>query len=153
LDVLTIALRSRPTIARIVKGEAMQAYVQEMRERFYGLAPDALAAIEYALQEQKDAGIALEVLRDIGVRPRKGESLQLPETAAEDGYSRQAVMIANVLLAGRESMGLDLGPEFEEALAKDVEEVRKLRTSKENLPRLADFTGNAGRRRNVTSRN
>jgi hypothetical protein len=114
--------RSRPTIARIVKGEEMQAYVQEMRERFYGLAPDALAAIEFALQEQKDAGIALEVLRDIGVRPRKGESLQLPATTPEDGYSRQAIMIANVLLEGREHMGLDLEPEIEEALAKDVEE-------------------------------
>jgi hypothetical protein len=31
-------------------------------------------------------------------------------------------MIANVLLAGREQMGLDLGPEIEEALAKNVEE-------------------------------
>jgi hypothetical protein len=31
-------------------------------------------------------------------------------------------MIANVLLEGREHMGLDLGPEIEEALAKDVEE-------------------------------
>jgi hypothetical protein len=114
--------RSRPTIARIVKGEETHAFVEEMRERFYGLAPDALAAIEYALREQRGAGIALEVLRDIGVRPRKGESLQLPATTPEDGYSRQAIMIANVLLEGREHLGLDLRPEIEEALAKDVEE-------------------------------
>jgi hypothetical protein len=31
-------------------------------------------------------------------------------------------MIANVLLEGREHLGLDLRPEIEEALAKDVEE-------------------------------
>jgi hypothetical protein len=114
--------RSRPTIARIVKGEEMRAYVQEMRERFYGLAPDALATIEYALREQKDARIAYDILRDVGVAPRRGESLQLPARTPEDGYSRQAIMIANVLLAGREQMGLDLGPEIEEALAKNVEE-------------------------------
>jgi hypothetical protein len=65
----------------------MQAFVQEMRERFYGLAPDALATIEYALREQKDARIGLEVLRDIGVRPQKGESVQLPATTpTESGY-------------------------------------------------------------------
>jgi hypothetical protein len=44
------------------------------------------------------------------------------ETRPQDGYSRQAVMIANVLLEGREHMRLDLGPEIEEALAKDLEE-------------------------------
>jgi transcriptional regulator with XRE-family HTH domain len=126
--------RSRPTIARIIKGEEMQAYVQEMRERFYGLAPDALAAIEYALQEQRDAGIALEVLRDIGVRPRKGESLQLPETTPQNGYSRQAIMIANVLLEGREHMGLNLEPEIEEALA-DLEESTEATRGGEKLPR------------------
>jgi hypothetical protein len=93
-----------------------------MRERLYGLGPDALATIEYALREQKDARLGLEVLHDIGVRPSKGESLQLPVTTAEDGYSRHAIMVANVLLAAREHMGLDLGPEIEEALAKDVEE-------------------------------
>jgi hypothetical protein len=114
--------RSRPTIARIVKSEEMQAFVQEMRERFYGLAPDALATIEYALREQKDARIAYDILRDVGVAPRKGEEPQLPATAPEDGYTRQAVMIANVLLEGREHMGLDLGPEIEEVLAKDQRE-------------------------------
>lgn len=114
--------RSRPTIKRIVKSEEMLAYIQEMRERFFGLAPDALATIECALREQKDARIAYDILRDVGVAPRRGESLQLPARTPEDGYSRQAIMIANVLLAGREQMGLDLGPEIEEALAKNVEE-------------------------------
>jgi hypothetical protein len=62
--------------------------------------------------------------------------MQLPETAPQDGYTRQAVMIANVLLAGREHMGLDLGPEIEEALAKDSQGCREVaRTSGEKLPR------------------
>ena len=41
-------------------------------------------------------------------------------------------MIANVLLEGREHMGLDLGSEIEEALAKDAQK------ASETLP---DFGG------------
>jgi hypothetical protein len=114
--------RARPTIARIVQGEEMQAYVQEMRERFFGLAPDALTTIEHALQEQKDARIALEVSRDIGVAPRKGESVQLPAMTPEDGFTRQAVMVANVMLEAHQQMGVDLGQEIEGTLAKDAQE-------------------------------
>ena len=63
-------------------------------------------------------------------------------------------MIANVLLEGREHMGLDLGPEIEEALAKDSQESMEVaKASGENLPRLSDFSGNATRKRKVTSRN
>jgi hypothetical protein len=127
--------RSRPTIARIVKGEEMQAFVQEMRERFYGLVPDALATIEYALREQRDARIAYDILRDVGVTPHKGESPQLPTSATEDGYSRQAIMVANVLLEGREHMGLDLGPELEKVLAKDSQESTEgAKTAQPKLP-------------------
>src|ERR1700691_4194242 len=114
--------RSRPTIAKIVTCKEMQAFVQEMRERFYGLAPDALATIEYAMREQKDARIAYDTVRDVGVVPRRGEEPQLPATAAEDGYSRQAVMIANVLLEARDRMGVELPPEVGEALAQDAQE-------------------------------
>src|SRR5271155_2205929 len=114
--------RSRPTIARIVKGEEMQAFVQEMRERFYGLAPDALATIEFALREQKDARIAYEILRDVGVVARKGESLQSPPATPEDGYSRQAIMIANVMLNAYENLGVDLPEDVATALAKDSQE-------------------------------
>jgi hypothetical protein len=71
--------RSRPTIARIVTGEEMQAFLQQMRERFCGLTPDALATLESAIREQKDARIAYEILRDVGVAPRKGQPLQVPE--------------------------------------------------------------------------
>jgi hypothetical protein len=98
--------------------------------------------------------IALAVLERTGVTAHRGERMQLPVTKAEDGYSRQAIMIANVLLEGREHMGLDLGPEIEEALAKDAQESAEVgKTSGENLPRLSDFSGNASRRRKVNCRN
>jgi hypothetical protein len=56
------------------------------------------------------------------VVPRKGEPPQLPTMTPEDGCSRQAIMVANVLLEARERMGVGLGPEIEKTLAKDLEE-------------------------------
>jgi hypothetical protein len=66
--------RSRPTIARIVKGEEMQAYVRHMRERYYGLGFDALDAVQHALQFRKDGQLGRQLLADIGVAPSPGET-------------------------------------------------------------------------------
>jgi hypothetical protein len=114
----------------------MQELVQEMRERFYGLAPAALAAIEYALHEQKDARIAYEILRDCGVVARKGEPQQLPATTPVDGYSRQAIMVANVLLEGHANLGVTLPEDVAEALAKESQECTEgAKSSQVKLPR------------------
>jgi hypothetical protein len=147
--------RDRATVTKIIRSDEMNAFVQEMRERYYGLAPDALATIEYALQEQKDARIGLEVLRDIGVRPQKGESVQLPATTPEDGFTRQAVIVANVMLEAHQNMGVPLPEGVEEALAKDARECAEAaKTSGAKLPRVSGFSGNGSRRsRTVSSRN
>src|ERR1035437_6820595 len=47
--------RARQTVTKIVRSDQMQSYVQAMREHFYGLGDDALAAVQRALQQQKDA--------------------------------------------------------------------------------------------------
>jgi hypothetical protein len=147
--------RDRATVTKIVRSDEMNAFVQEMRERFYALAPDALATIEYALREQKDARIGLEVLRDIGVRPSKGESLPLPATTPESGYSRQAIMIANVLLEGHQHMGVDLPEAVEEALEKGTQEsTEPAKASTAKLPRHSDLGRNGSKRsRTVSHRN
>jgi hypothetical protein len=59
----------RETVSRIVKSSEMTEYVERMREEFRGLVPDALVTLRYALQIQKDARIAYDVLRDVGVIP------------------------------------------------------------------------------------
>ena len=110
----------RGTVARIVQFPEVQNFIAQAQQEFFGLIPDAMAAVRHALKVEKNAMIALTVLERTGVSAHRGERMQIPETT--DGYSRQAVMIANVLLEGREHMGLDLGPEIEEALANDVEE-------------------------------
>jgi hypothetical protein len=145
--------RDRATVTKIVRLDEMQTFVQEMRERFFGLAPDALATIEYALREQKDARIGLEVLRDIGVRPQKGESAQLLATASASGYTRQAIMVANVMPEAHQHIGVPLPESIEKPLTNDAQESEgAAKTSGANLRRPSNYSGNA-KSRTVNSRN
>jgi hypothetical protein len=147
-EIARVEKRDRSTVTKIVRSDEMHTFVQEMRERFFGLAPDALATIEYALQEQKDARIGLEVLRDIGVRPQKGQSVQLPAMTPEDGFTRQAVMVANVMLEAHQHMGVPLPDGVEEALAQDARECAETaKTPEAKLRRVSGSSGNGGRRR------
>ena len=41
--------RDRATVTKIVRSDEMQNSVQHMRERFYGLGIDAMAAVSHAL--------------------------------------------------------------------------------------------------------
>jgi hypothetical protein len=61
--------RNRETVAKIVKGKEMEEFVNEMRDRFYGLAGDALDAIQHNLCKNKDGHLAYRLLTDIGVVP------------------------------------------------------------------------------------
>jgi hypothetical protein len=145
----------RGTVARILKFPEVRNFIAQAQGEFFGLIPDAMAAIRHALKVENNPTIALAVLERTGVSAHRGERMQMPATAAEDGYSRQAVMIANVLLEGREHMGLNLGSEIEEALAKDTQENMEAgKTSGENLPRVSEFRENGSRSsRKITSRN
>jgi hypothetical protein len=46
--------RDRATVTKIVRSDEMNAVVQKMRERYYGLGFDALDAVQHTLQVQKD---------------------------------------------------------------------------------------------------
>ena len=60
----------------------------------------------------------------------------MPATTPEDGYSRQAIMIANVMLEARDQMAVELPPEIEKALAKDAREcANAAKSSEAKLPR------------------
>jgi transposase len=51
--------RDRATVTKIVRSDEMNTVVQEMRERYYGLASAAADAIEHTLRVQKDGRTAL----------------------------------------------------------------------------------------------
>ena len=65
--------RDRATITKIVRSDEMQGFVQKMRERFYGLAFDAMNAVEHSLQQQNDPRLAYRLLCDVGIVPSAEE--------------------------------------------------------------------------------
>jgi hypothetical protein len=113
----------RETVARIVQFPEVQNFIAQAQQEFFGLIPDALAAVRHALTVEKNAMIGLTVLERTGVTAYRGERMQLPETtASESGYERQARLVAAVMLEARDQMGVELPPEIEKALAKDARE-------------------------------
>lgn len=112
----------RETVARIVQFPEVQNFIAQAQQEFFGLVPDAMAAVRHALRVEKNPTIALAVLERTGVTAYRGERMQLPATPTESGAERQARLIGSVLFEANQQMGVPLGPEIEEALAKDVEE-------------------------------
>jgi hypothetical protein len=112
----------RETVARIVKFPQVQEFIAQQQQEFFGLVPDAMAAVRYALQVEKDSMVALRVLEATGVAPQKGERLQLPDSSPQTGIQRQVEMIANLLLEGHENFGISLPEGIEPALAENSEE-------------------------------
>jgi hypothetical protein len=118
--------RDRATVTKIVRSEEMQSFVQEMRQRYYGLGFDALDAIQHTLQVRKDGGLGRQVLSDIGVIPSAEERFAIAaqamnvETAAltplevamiadEEGRMRRvAYGCACAMEAGAEAFGTSL---------------------------------------------
>ena len=97
--------RARQTVTKIVRSDKVQAYVQGMRERFYGLGDDALAAVQHALQQQKDAQLAYRLLMDIGVVPTAEQRFFFATQAAGAAmgpggqqFSPTALMLAQAIV-------------------------------------------------------
>jgi hypothetical protein len=105
-----------------------------MQQEFFGLIPDAMEAVRHALKIDKNPTIGLRVLEGTGVAPPLGQRLQLPEATSQDGYSRQAMLFANVMLEVRKNYGVDLPPDFQKALAKDREHAT-LEAQQPDLPK------------------
>lgn len=127
----------RETVARIVQFPEVQNFIAQMQQEFFGLVPDAMAAVRYALQVGKNPAVGYRILEGTGVAPCQGERLQLPESTSESGYERQARLVANVLLEGHQHMGVELPPEIEEVLASDARECAEeaVETPGSRLPR------------------
>src|ERR1019366_6741193 len=92
--------RARQTVTKIVRSDQMQSYVQAMREHFYGLGDDALAAVQHALQQQKDAQLAYRLLIDIGVVPSAEQRHLIAMRATgtlPEGYSPAFMTLARAI--------------------------------------------------------
>jgi len=93
--------RNRETVTNVVRSDEMQTFVRAMRERLYGLASDALAAIQYSLQEQMDGRLAFQLLFNIGVIPseRERETL-LREPVPQNSERERVKQIMSGLIEG-----------------------------------------------------
>jgi hypothetical protein len=70
--------RNRETVARIVSGDEIKEFAQGIREEWYGLGPDALAAVRHGLQVEKNARLGYQFLKDMGIIP-------IPEVTEANG--------------------------------------------------------------------
>jgi hypothetical protein len=128
----------RHTVAKVVKGPEMQAYVEEMRARFNGFAPLALDAVEHGLTIAKDAKLAIEVLKDIGViEPRENK---VPVETEEEREARLEVewtgRMALIAFEKNEIYGTHLGPKMERLKSqlksrRDMEELNRINNKSE----------------------
>jgi hypothetical protein len=116
----------RETVTRVVQFPEVQNFIAQAQQEFFGLIPDAMAAVRHALRVEKNSVIAMTILERTGVTAYRGERMQLSETTvSESGFERQARLVAAVLLEARDRMGVELPPAAEEALAKDAREYAK----------------------------
>jgi hypothetical protein len=128
----------RSTISKIVKAPELQEHLQQVRERIWGMADCAADVVYEAIVEKRDVKTSYELLRDISVLPRASQIVHQPtQPTPEDGYSRQAIMVASVMLESHKNFDVDLPPGAREALeklAKDAES-REAKSAEAKLPR------------------
>jgi len=122
-EISRIEGRARDTVARIVKSDEMQTFVEEMRERFYGLGCDALETLRHGLQEQKDGRLAYQLLTDIGVIPGASErQIPAPQPTAEDNENTRVQNIMSRLMRvafeRARVFGAPIGGQLEDDLKK-----------------------------------
>ena len=138
----------RHTVARIVKSSEMVAFVQQMRERLYGLAPLALDAVEHGLNS-KDTRSALEVLKAAGVIEPGGYKVpveQQDERAREEQLKLEWMGVLSVLALERNSAyGTTLPPVLAQLkYPLDLDQLKSLATTliKELESRLGSVINN-----------
>ena len=126
--------RNRETVARIVHSDEMNEYVRQMREKFYGLADLAIAAVQYALAEERDAQVGYRILLDTGVIPTAEERLaaQVREAprSLDEGVRRQAERIALVMMECHDTYNTPF-EEVEEAIGEKLLPLKNLAETKE----------------------
>ena len=71
--------RARETVTKIVRSPDMERMVRQMRERYYGLADDALESLRRALERETNGRLAHQVLKDVGVVPSPEERMLLTD--------------------------------------------------------------------------
>jgi hypothetical protein len=127
----------RNTVSKIVKAPELQEHLQRIRERIWGMADCAAEVLFEAMVHNRDARIAYELLRDIGVLPRASQIVQQPAQLAmtrEERDDWQTRVIANVIAERRRVFGIELPGEMQAALDQGEAVETKLPTLMSTQP-------------------
>lgn len=106
----------------------MQAHVQHMRERFYGLGCDALDAVQHALCKKNDGHLGYRFLVDIGVVPTQGERQTLtPQSIVpeKDEAERVFEIVLQLIEVAKERARIFGMPMPELEMQVSLEDVRR----------------------------
>jgi hypothetical protein len=109
----------RSTVAKVVKAPELQEHLQRIRERIWGMADCAAEVLFEAMVQNRDARIAYELLRDLGVLPRASQIVQQPAQLSmtrEERDDWQTRAIASVIAERRRVFGIELPSEMQAAL-------------------------------------
>jgi hypothetical protein len=112
---------SRTTASKIVKSADFQNFITESREKLFGIVPDALESFRSAVRV--DGSLAHQFLMEIGIVPDRDAMLALANatpSSEDQGYLRQAVMVAACMLEADKAYGSML-PEDVKARLKQME--------------------------------
>ena len=123
IDISKEEQRNRETVSKIVRGPEMQEHVRAMRERWFGLALDAISAVEHALREQKDGRLGFQLLTSIGVIPSLEERklLTVPREETESDFAEGVKRVLAAMIQHCVDMDHAFNmhdPELEKDLAK-----------------------------------
>jgi hypothetical protein len=104
-QIARLEKRHWTTVARIVKEQGVQEYVEDLRAKFYGTLEDVLIAVIQYVKNGKDGGLlGYRMLVDAGVIPRKDGKLhpametQKPTDPQPDTEQHRIRMIATEMV-------------------------------------------------------
>jgi hypothetical protein len=114
---------SRNTIVKVVRAPELQAHLQQVRERIWGMADCAADVLFEAIAQNRDSRIAYELLRDVGVLPRASQIVHQPSeptpATKDERDVRQIGVLAAVIAERRRVFNVELPPDMERALEDD----------------------------------
>jgi hypothetical protein len=112
---------SRNTVGKVVRTADFQGVIKEQRERLFSIVPTAVESLRAGVAT--DPHLAFALLRNLGIVPERDAMLALANAtlsmpSEDQGYLRQAVMVAACMLEAEKAYGSILPEDIKTKLKK-----------------------------------